>query len=186
MARAARPRVRPPLDEAALRALASAYAARFQTTRARLAAYLGRKLAERGWAGEGEPPVAAIVERQAQLGAVDDAAWARARAEGLARRGLGARRVRAALAAGGIAPGLREPLAAAADPLAAAEAYARRRRLGRFRAGGPGDRDRLRRDLAAMLRAGHGFEAALAALGSGPGAADPDEAGATDDGWPEA
>lgn len=163
MARAARSRQ--PLDEAALRALASAYAARFQTTRARLAAYLGRKLAERGWAGEGEPPVGAIVERQVQLGAVDDAAWARARAEGLARRGLGARRVRAALAAGGIAPELRAPLAAAADPLAAAEAYARRRRLGRFRPGGPGDRDRLRRDLAAMLRAGHDTDVALAVLG---------------------
>ncbi|MFN3288259.1 MAG: hypothetical protein ACK40H_07395, partial [Sphingomonadaceae bacterium] len=110
MARAVRSRQ--PLDEAALRALASAYSARFQTTRARLAAYLGRKLAERGWAGEGEPPVAAIVERQVELGAVDDAAWARARAEGLPRRGLGARRVRAALAAGGIAPDLRAPLAA--------------------------------------------------------------------------
>ncbi len=163
-------RAPPPLDEAALRALAAAYAARFQTTRQRLAAYLRRKLAQRGWAGAGDPPVEAVVARQAELGAVDDAAWAQARAAVLARRGLGARRVRAALAAGGIAPEVGEQLAGAADPRSAAEAYARRRRLGRFRAGGAGDLNQQQRDLAAMLRAGHTFEAARAALGLEPDA----------------
>jgi regulatory protein len=171
----------PPLDEAALRALAAAYAARFQTTRARLAAYLTRKLRERGWAGEGEPPVEALVNRQVDMGAVDDAAWAQARAGLLERRGLGARRVAEGLARGGISREVRAELAAQADPLGQALAYAQRRRLGRFRPSGPGAPDQRRRDMAAMLRAGHGWEAARAALGNGEDqdAADPPAA------WPE-
>ncbi len=90
-----------PLDAARLDELALAYAARFAVSAARLAGYLGRKLRERGWAGEGEPPVAAIVARFVAAGYVDDAAYARAKTGSMLRRGLGMRRVRPGAGSGG-------------------------------------------------------------------------------------
>ena len=51
--------------------MALAYVARFSTSAARLERYLRRKLRERGWDGEGEPQVAALVERYVDLGYVD-------------------------------------------------------------------------------------------------------------------
>ena len=51
-------KARPPLDEETLEQAALTYAGRYATTRARLTAYLERKLRERGWAGPAEPPVA--------------------------------------------------------------------------------------------------------------------------------
>ena len=69
-------RVRPPLDETALRDLALSYVARFATSRAKLGQYLRRKLNERGWAGEREAPVTAIVEKLAEAGYIDDPAYA--------------------------------------------------------------------------------------------------------------
>jgi regulatory protein len=51
-----------PLDSARLEELALAYVARFSTTAAKLERYLRRKLRERGWEGEGEPRLAALVE----------------------------------------------------------------------------------------------------------------------------
>ena len=50
-----------PLDDASLRDLALSYAGRYATTAAKLKHYLQRKLRERDWAGEDEPPVDAIV-----------------------------------------------------------------------------------------------------------------------------
>ena len=44
-------RIAPPLDEAGLNELALAYVARYATSRAKLLAYLARKLRERGWGG---------------------------------------------------------------------------------------------------------------------------------------
>ena len=63
---------RPPLDREALERLALHYAGRYATTRAKLRLYLSRKLRERGWDGEGQAPVEALVERFAQLRYVDD------------------------------------------------------------------------------------------------------------------
>ncbi|HEU0135589.1 MAG TPA: RecX family transcriptional regulator, partial [Allosphingosinicella sp.] len=65
-------RPRPALDGDGLERLGLFYAGRYATTRAKLAAYLRRKLKERGWSGEGEPPVERLVERFASLGYVDD------------------------------------------------------------------------------------------------------------------
>jgi regulatory protein len=93
-----------PLDRAGLDRLAIAYVGRYATTRAKLAAYLRRKLAERGWEGPGPAPVEAIVERCAELGYVDDRAFAEARAVSLTRRGYGPRRLAAALLGAGIEP----------------------------------------------------------------------------------
>src|SRR3546814_14114701 len=90
-----------PLDAAALDRLALRYVERFATTRAKLAAYLARKIRERGWAGARVEP-AEVASRRAALGYVDDRAFAEARAHSMTRRGLGGRRVAgAARVAGG-------------------------------------------------------------------------------------
>lgn len=160
----------PPLDEAALERLGLRYAERYATTRAKLTRYLVRKTRERGWAGEGEPPVAAIVERMAALNYVDDRAFASARAATLTRRGLGARRVAADLRAAGIdADDSAEARAAADDQaLSAALRYAEKRRIGPF---APVALDRPAREkaLAAMLRAGHPLDLARKITRADPG-----------------
>ncbi len=159
-----------PLDIGALNRLALAYVGRFATTQAKLAQYLRRKIAQRGWNASDEAPVDAIVARCAAAGYVDDEAYAEARSAALTRRAYGARRIGRALAAAGIDRDLAArvlPDAAAAG--AAAEAFARRRRFGPF-ASGPVDSVARRRAMAAMLRAGHSFE--LAQRFTDPGQAD--------------
>ena len=159
-------RIRPkkPLDSARLEEIALAYVARFATTSVKLQRYLTRKLRERGWEGEGEPDVAALAERYCELGYVDDEAYARARGGDLLRRGYGARRVAQALGEAGIAETVRQAVAPGeAGARRAAYALARRRRFGPFFAGEL-DRERREKQLAAMMRAGHGFDAAQAVV----------------------
>lgn len=162
--------VKPPLDAEALDQAALSYAGRYATTRAKLAAYLTRKLRERGWSGAGDPPVAALVERMAALGYVDDRAFASARAAALTRRGYGARRVGAALRGAGIgeedAVDARE--IAAASAWAAALRFAERRRIGPF-AAAEADRPAREKALAAMLRAGHPMHLARILVAARPG-----------------
>lgn len=144
-----------PLDAARLEEMALAYVARFATSRARLEAYLRRKLRERGWAGEGDPPVAALAARFVMAGYVDDEAYARARSGSLLRRGYGMRRVTQALSAAGIDEDIRaEVRPEESTQRQAALAMARKRGFGPF---GREELDRARREkqLAAMLRAGH-------------------------------
>lgn len=145
----------PPLDTAKLERLALRYVERFATTRGKLTDYLRRKIRERGWDGEPADP-AALAERMAGLGYVDDRAFAEARASALGRRGLGARRVAGALRearigdedAEAVAPGIE------ARAIDAALTFARRRRIGPF--GVPAaDRAAREKQLGAMLRAGH-------------------------------
>ncbi|WP_294058453.1 regulatory protein RecX [Sphingomonas sp.] len=137
--------------------MALRYVERFATTRARLAAYLARKVRERGWA-EGTPPAdpAAIAERLAGLGYVDDRAFAEARAASMGRRGLGARRVAQALRFAGIEEEDAEAVSpiVEGDTLASALAFARRRRIGPYAREAPDPRMR-ERQVAAMVRAGH-------------------------------
>ncbi len=161
-------RHRPPLDAAQLDALALGYAARYATTRARLSAYLKRKLRERGF--DGEPPVAAIVERMAALGFVDDRAFADTRSAALSRRGYGGRRIGAALAAAGVERDVAAEVAPSAEAaFDSAETYARRRRIGPF-AVEAADPDARSRNLAAMLRAGHDYALASRFISAAPGA----------------
>jgi len=152
-----------PLDRPRLEELALAYVARFATSAAKLERYLARKLRERGWEGETPPDIAAIVCRHTELGYVDDAAFARAKAGGLLRRGYGPRRVRQALGEAGIDEAVRETVAPGlAERRNAALALARKRgfgpfartpsRLGHDRAEWPKLREK---QIAAMLRAGH-------------------------------
>jgi regulatory protein len=158
-----------PLDSDGLERLALFYAGRYATTRSKLAAYLDRKLKERGWSGSGRPPVERLVERFAELGYVDDRAFASARTASLLRRGYGERRVRQALRGAGIAE---EDCAEAGDiseeeALAAVHRFARRRRLGPY-AGTVPDRAARDKAAAAMLRAGHRFELVRQVLAAGP------------------
>jgi regulatory protein len=146
----------PSYDTATLEQTALDYAARYGTTRAKLAAYLRRKLRERGWAGEGIAPVEALVERFAERGYVDDGAFAASRADALLRRGYGARRIGSALRAAGVdaetAAALDERISAEAEQ--AALRFARRKRIGPFAVTRP-DPGMKRRWFAAMVRAGH-------------------------------
>lgn len=161
---------RPPLDAGALEQAALRYAGRYATTRAKLRAYLVRKVRERGWAGAAEPAYDRLIERMAALGYVDDRAFAAARAASLGRRGYGERRVGEALRAAGIGEedGAEALQTARGDAWTAALRFAERRKLGPF---APAETDRAGRDraLAAMLRAGHPTDLARKLTAARPG-----------------
>lgn len=164
----------PPLDAAALERLALRYVERFATTRGRLADYLRRKIRERGWHGDAADP-AGLAQRLADLGYVDDLAYAEAKAATMGRRGLGARRVAAALRQAHVAD---EETARVAPGIAdraieAALTFARRRRIGPF-GDAPPDRPARERQLAAMIRAGHGFDLSRRIVDA-PAGVDPDD-----------
>lgn len=159
-----RAKAKKPLNSTTLRDLALNYCGRFASSAARLETYLKRKIRERGWEGEGEPDLQAVVARCVELGYVDDESWARARSGDLLRRGYGPRRVEQALRAGGIAEEVREDTRAGeAQARQAALAMVRKRRFGPF-AVEPIARDKREKQIAAMLRAGHGFEHVRALL----------------------
>lgn len=144
-----------PLSDTKLEELALAYVARFATTRAKLEAYLLRKLRERGWEGEGSPDAPALARRFAEAGYVDDAVFARMKTDSLLRRGYGGRRVGEVLRAAGVEDDLREEMAPPiAESRRAACALARRRRFGPWADPLP-DRPVRDKQIGAMLRAGH-------------------------------
>ena len=147
---------RRPLDDQGLQTLALRYVGRYATTKAKLRAYLLRKVKERGWQGDEAPPVAALVERFVLLGYVDDAAFASARAASLQRRGYGERRIAQALGAAGIDEDIlgsvREQVSEQA--FASALRFAQRKRIGPFAVEKP-DRIGRGKAFAAMVRAGH-------------------------------
>ena len=160
----------PPLNSADLERYALRYVERYATTRAKLAAYLSRKLCERGWEGEKSPDPEALAERMAGLGYVDDRLYAESKAGAMARRGLGARRVREALRFAGV----EEADASALSPAFATEAgasaivFARRRRIGPY-AREVADRALQEKQMAAMIRAGHAPGLARAIVRMAPG-----------------
>jgi len=161
---------RPPLDEEGLERLALFYAGRYATTRAKLRAYLERKLKERGWGGAGPAPIEALVGKLAELRYVDDRAFAASRSASLGRRGYGARRVDAALRAAGIKAedGAEARREAQDGAWAAALRFAERRRLGPF-AAAPADPAARHKAMGAMLRAGHPVDIARKLLNASPG-----------------
>ncbi len=126
--------------------------------------------------------VEALIAELLGAGLLDDARYAAERARVLHRRGASARAVRAGLRAKGIETddidralaGLREE---AAEPeLAAALAYARRRRLGPYRAA-HARADRREKDLAALGRQGFGYDLARRVIETDDLAELEDEAG---------
>ena len=148
---------RPPLDAARLNELALAYVGRFATTRAKLRAYLQRKVRERGWEGAA-PDFEAMAERFAELGYVDDEAYALSKSRSLTSRGYGLRRVEQSLRSAGIEDGDAAPARqyAEGDQVEAALRFAERRRIGPF-ARDAADRPQREKAIAAMIRAGHSF-----------------------------
>ncbi|WP_237219608.1 regulatory protein RecX [Sphingomonas arenae] len=150
--------------------LALRYVSRFATTRAKLLSYLQRKLRERGWEGTDEPDIEGLVSRIAELGYVNDEAYALAKAGSLSARGYGQARVRQALRVAGVD----EEDGASARNLAREQAadaalrFARRKRIGPF-AVSPADPRMREKSLAAMIRAGHDFALARAIVSAEPG-----------------
>ncbi|MDF2095494.1 RecX family transcriptional regulator [Aquibaculum arenosum] len=147
------------------------YLERYASSSSSLRRVLLRKVARSAEAhgtdpAEGAAAVESLITRLQERGLVNDAAFAESRARALRRRGASAAGVRARLATKGITGDLaQQALAAVAqetpgdEELAAAIAFARRRRLGPWRA--PEQRaERRQRDLAALGR--QGFPGTLA------------------------
>jgi regulatory protein len=153
-----------------LRNSALYYLERYASSSAHLRRLLLAKVA-RSARAHGTDPEAGAAEVEGLIaellgaGLLDDARYAEGRALGLFRRGASARAIRSALLAKGVAPDLIERAlealrAEAAEPeLAAALAYAERRRLGPYRS--PLARAAMReKDLAALGRQGFGYDLA--------------------------
>jgi len=165
-------RAPPPLDEAKLNELALTYVGRFATTRSKLRFYLARKIRERGWNGEREADLEALADRFASQGYVNDTAYALSKAQGLAARGYGKRRLVEKLRIAGVEEGDSEAARDHADreTVAAALRFAERRKLGPFAGVVEPDPRKREKALAAMVRAGHGFALAREIVSLDPGA----------------
>lgn len=163
-------RLPPPLDENSLREMALRHVGRFATSRGKLIAYLRRKLRERGWGGEQPADPEALADRFVELGYIDDAGYAVMKSTALTQRGYGARRVDETLRAAGIAENDRAAADAqmASDRWAAADRFARRKRVGPY-ATGPMDPKARDKAIAAFLRAGHDFALARRWVDAAPG-----------------
>ena len=171
MARSRARRSLPPLNESKLNALALRYVGKYATTRAKLRAYLFRKVRERGWNEGGEPDLEGLAERFARAGYIDDAAYALGKSQALSARGYGKRRLIQKLQVAGVdeEDGRSAREHADAEALRAALRFAERRKLGPF---GPDKLDPKHREkeIAAMIRAGHPFPVAKAILSCPVGA----------------
>jgi regulatory protein len=117
-------------------------------------------------AADFSPLVEELVARYAAVGLVDDAVFARARVLSLRRQGLSRQAILAKLQAKGLTKAQIEEALHCADEgqeepeTAAALAYARRKKLGRWRKK-PQD---PQKELAALSRAGFSYEVARRAL----------------------
>jgi len=156
-------RAPPPLNAGQLRELALRYVGKYATTRAKLCQYLDRKIRERGWDGDRVPDLEPLADRFAELGLVDDAAYALAKSRSLSARGYGKRRLADQLRHAGVDEADGADAVAHADEAAvdAALRLAQRRRIGPFADHAPDPRQR-EKWIAAMIRAGHGFALARA------------------------
>jgi len=160
-----------PLDHAALHEAALRHLARYAATAAGLTRVLDRRIAR--WAAtEGAEPEAAaearrearaVVARLVEAGAVDDAGFAAARAQRLARSGRSRRAVAAHLAARGVDAETAQA-ALTGDELVSALVQARRRRIGPFRVAAEADAEVRRRELGMLARAGFPRDVAERAL----------------------
>ena len=164
----------PPLSPARMRRLAEHYVERFggpsANLRRMLKRHIDRSAREHGTDSrsliqQGE----AIIAELCEAGAINDAAYAQGKARSLRERGTPARMIAMKLRLRGLDPQhvQRAMDELASDPadseLAAAKALVRRRRLGPHR---PADKREAYRqkDLAAVVRAGFGFDVARRAL----------------------
>jgi regulatory protein len=163
-------RTPPQLNSSSLQEMALRYVGKYATTRAKLRTYLSRKLRERGWEEERSPDVEALTDRIAELGYIDDAAYALSKSRSFAGRGYGKRRLAEKLRQDGVADADGAAAEAHADQEAvtAALRFAQRRRVGPFAAETPSPKLR-EKWIAAMVRAGHDFALARAIARLVPG-----------------
>jgi len=170
-----------PIDAALIERWASSYLERFPSSAANLRRVLLRRVGGRlppgdmAAAREASAAIDVLVTSYRESGVVDDVAYAAARTRARLRRGQSLSTIRAGLAAKGVAAADTAAAIASLDrgeservdpDLAAACAFARRRRLGPFRRA-PVERAR---ELAAFARAGFSRTIAEAILAC----ADPD------------
>jgi len=156
-----------PPDEASLHEAALSYLARYAATQAMLRRVLDRRV-DRWARAQGQEVdatevadarrlVGTVVAELTAAGAVDDAAFATARARSLARAGRSQRAVISYLAAKGVAGDTARAALPIEDDaeLAAALALAARRRIGPFRRpDAVPDETQRRRELGVLARAG--------------------------------
>ncbi len=163
-----------PVDRALIETWALRHLDRYASSAENLRRVLERRVRRRLGSDDEDARAArdlidAVVARYRATGLLDDAAYAAGRAKSGLARGRSLRRITAGLAAKGIGAADAAAAVAAlgedgADPdLAAACAFARRRRLGPFRRSPVGAPDR-QRELAAFARAGFERRAAEAVL----------------------
>jgi regulatory protein len=160
-----------PLNPTKLRDLALHYVGKYATSEAKLAAYLARKIRERGWADENNvPDVATLTQDFVRLGYIDDAAYAAARARSLIQRGYGLRRIAEDLRAKGISEtaGTEARAESENDSWEAAHRFAKRKRIGPY-ATQSASPELRHKQLQAFLRAGHGFDVAKRFVHANPG-----------------
>ena len=158
------------LNDSSLQELALRYVGKYATTRAKLRTYLSRKVRERGWQGTSAPDVDALAERFAELGYIDDAAYALSRSRSLAGRGYGKRRLSDKLRLDGVSEsdGTAAHELADREAVAAALRYAERRKIGPF-ASLAADSQLRQKWVGALVRAGHPFGMAQAIARMAPG-----------------
>jgi regulatory protein len=171
--------VGPAPDAAGLHDAALAYLARYAATEATLCRVLERRVARWARAAAATDPDAAatqaamarlmvrdVVARLVAAGAVNDAAFAEARARSLVRAGRSRRAAAAHLAAKGVDPATARTALADDDTteLAAALVLARKRRIGPFRLGEAVDEVGRRREFGMLARAGFPQDVARRAL----------------------
>ncbi|MBO0904067.1 RecX family transcriptional regulator [Jiella sonneratiae] len=179
------PRTPRPISQEWLMRAAAHYLERYATSTDNLRRVLRRKLRRRalasGEATDGhEPLVEAVVARFSELGLLDDRRYAEAQLSSLRRKGASRMAAAARLSGKGVPREVVETALAGDETAetAAAAAYVRRRRFGRFRTPGRGGRpddDRRRREIAAMVRAGFPMALAITAIDAGGDGDDPDE-----------
>jgi regulatory protein len=176
----------PAPDAARLREAALAHLARFGTTEVGLRRVLQRRVDRWARRAEAEGQLAEVVapaaarakqaaadvaQALAKTGAVDDEAFAAARARRLAQAGRSRRAIAAHLAAKGVAMETTSSLLEDTDEMAAALGHLRRRRAGPFAVEQPPSPEARLKALGALARAGFGRDLAERALDMEPEAA---------------
>lgn len=177
---------RAPLTEPGLAEIAVAYLDRFGASAAHLRRVLGARVTRAARRGEVDEADAlrwidALIVRYRASGLLDDQRFADSVVLGLRARGGSRRKIQQSLSQKGVGSveigrALEHAARDSTDAeLEAAQAYAKRRRLGPHRKDERERAARRERDLAAMARAGFGFEVARRVLNIARGAADDDD-----------
>jgi len=151
------------------------YLGRYAASTQRLRQVLTRRIQLSAKAHELDPaPLLAeleqVIARLTRTGVLNDTAFAEMKTRSLNRRGGSRRQIAAKLAASGVPQAERARAIATLEAdrpdaeYAAAIAYAKRRRLGAFRAKADPSPERRRKDLGSMARAGFAMDVARRAL----------------------